>query len=250
MDPTKTKTHFGYEEVAIHEKQDRVKAVFDRVAPKYDLMNDAMSLGIHRLWKKTVIHLAKLKPGMRVLDVATGSADLALKIAPLILPNGELVISDINAAMLQVGYDRFIDAGYVNQVQAVLANAESLPFQSNYFDRIFIGFGLRNVTNKEEALASMYRVLKPGGQLFVLEFSKPTNEILAKMYDQYSFKIVPKLGKLLANDEASYQYLIESIRMHPAQDELSQMFVAAGFDECDYFNFSGGVVAVHRGTKF
>lgn len=244
------KTHFGYEEVNVEDKQARVANVFHSVAEKYDVMNDLMSLGIHRLWKKKAIQLLNVRPGHHVLDLAGGTGDLTEKIAPIVGSQGKVTLSDINSSMLMTGRDRLLDAGISNNIECVLANAEILPFVDNTFDRIIIGFGLRNVTDKQKALESMFRVLKPGGRLIVLEFSKPTLPGLKPIYDAYSFSVLPWLGKTLLNDPDSYQYLAESIRMHPDQKTLKNMMQTAGFEECDYHNQSGGIVAIHRGYKF
>jgi demethylmenaquinone methyltransferase / 2-methoxy-6-polyprenyl-1,4-benzoquinol methylase len=221
------------------EKVRRVGAVFDSVAGKYDVMNDVMSLGVHRLWKRFAIELSGVRKGQRVLDLAGGTGDLAVRLARMVGPDGEVVLADINAAMLEHGRARLLDQGIAGNVRFVQANAECLPFPDNHFDCITIAFGLRNVTDKDAALASMYRVLKPGGRLLVLEFSKPTVPGLAPLYDLYSFKLLPLMGKLIANDAASYQYLAESIRMHPDQDTLRAMMAAAGFEDCGYHNLSG-----------
>ena len=242
------KTHFGYEQVPVADKQKRVAGVFASVAAKYDVMNDLMSLGVHRLWKRFVIDLAGVRAGERVLDVAGGTGDLSREFAKLVGERGQVVLSDINAAMLGEGRKRLIDAGLIN-VPLAQANAEKLPFADASFDCITIGFGLRNVTDKDVALRSMLRVLKPGGRLLVLEFSKPLFEPLAKIYDQYSFKLLPLMGRLVANDEASYRYLAESIRMHPDQATLKGMMDAAGFTRSQVYNLTGGIVAVHRGFK-
>jgi len=247
----KSTTDFGYEEIPATQKQDRVAAVFTSVAEKYDLMNDVMSLGVHHLWKRLTLEMCGLRPGHRVLDLAGGTGDLALKQAALVGESGEVVLADINAAMLQRGRDRMIDKGYVNRVSTVQCNAEMLPFADNHFDCITIAFGLRNVTDKATALASMQRILKPGGRLCVLEFSKPLCEPLEKIYDFYSFKLLPKMGEVIANDRDSYQYLAESIRMHPDQQALRQMILEqGGFDEVEVHNLSGGIVALHRAFKY
>lgn len=243
-------THFGFETVAESEKNQRVGAVFDSVASRYDLMNDVMSFGAHRLWKRFAVELAGLRGGEHVLDVAGGTGDIARLLARKVSARGALVVTDINAAMLGVGRERLVDAGVVGNVTYVQADAERLPFPDDSFDCITIAFGLRNVTHKEAALASMRRVLKPGGRLLVLEFSKPRLPALEPAYDFYSFKVLPVLGKLIAGDEASYRYLAESIRMHPDQDTLKQMMQQAGLERCEYFNLSGGIVALHRGYKF
>ena len=242
-------THFGYKTVNKAEKQARVADVFTSVAKKYDIMNDLMSFGIHRLWKRYAISLSGVRAGQHVLDIAGGTGDLAKVFSREVGRNGHVVLSDINAAMLEVGRERLINAG-CNNVDFVLANAETLaPFDDNSFDLVTISFGLRNVTDKDAALKSMYRVLKPGGRLLVLEFSKPVFEPLSKAYDLYSFTALPIMGKLIANDAESYQYLAESIRMHPDQQTLKQMMQQAGFENCDYYNLTAGIVAVHRGFK-
>ena len=243
-------THFGFESVPHGEKVRRVRDVFDSVADKYDLMNDVMSFGLHRLWKRFTVDLCQLRPGARVLDLAGGTGDLARRMAPLLGDQGELVLSDINQAMLSLGRDNLIDAGVSANSHYVQANAEALPFPDNHFDVITIGFGLRNVTDKQTALRSMQHCLRPGGRLLVLEFSKPVLPGLDKLYDLYSFSILPKMGKAIADDEASYRYLAESIRMHPDQDTLKSMMSDAGFENCQVFNLAGGIVAVHRGFKF
>lgn len=244
------KTHFGFEDVAESEKARRVGAVFDSVATRYDVMNDAMSLGVHWLWKRFAVERAELRGGESVLDVAGGTGDIAKLLARKLGATGRLVVTDINAAMLGVGRARLVDAGVVNNVEYVQADAEHLPFPDDSFDCITIAFGLRNVTHKEAALASMQRILKPGGRLLVLEFSKPRLAAITPAYDFYSFKVLPVLGKLIAGDEASYRYLAESIRMHPDQDTLKLMMQHAGLERCEYFNLSGGIVALHRGYKF
>ena len=242
-------THFGYKTVNKAEKQARVADVFTSVAKKYDIMNDLMSFGIHRLWKRYAISLSGVRAGQHVLDIAGGTGDLAKVFSREVGRNGHVVLSDINAAMLEVGRERLINAG-CNNVDFVLANAETLaPFDDNSFDLVTISFGLRNVTDKDAALKSMYRVLKPGGRLLILEFSKPIFEPLSKAYDLYSFTALPVMGKLIANDAESYQYLAESIRMHPDQQTLKQMMQQAGFENCDYHNLTAGIVAVHRGFK-
>ncbi len=242
-------TDFGYQRVPEHEKAARVRGVFDSVASRYDLMNDLMSLGLHRLWKRLAVLLAGARPGNRVLDLAGGSGDLTRLLARDVGPAGEVVILDINRSMLEVGRDRLLDAGLAQNVRYTQANAEALPFGSNTFDLVVIGFGLRNVTRKDLALAEMNRVLKPGGRAFVLEFSQVSQPLLARLYDLYSFKLLPRIGKLFANDEASYRYLAESIRMHPPQAELAGMMRTAGFGQCQYVNMLGGVVALHGGVK-
>lgn len=242
-------TDFGYQRVPWEDKARRVRGVFDSVAGSYDLMNDLMSGGAHRLWKQFTLSLANLRPGQAALDVAGGTGDLAAGLARQVGPRGRIVLTDINAAMLRRGRDRLIDAGLTGNIDYVQANAERLPFAANTFDCITIGFGLRNVTDKAAALASMRRALKPGGQLLVLEFSHPTAPGLKPLYDAYSFRVLPLLGKLVAGDEGSYRYLAESIRMHPNQEKLLEMMAAAGLESCRYHNLSGGIVAVHRGFK-
>ena len=242
-------THFGFQDVPVGEKAGRVRDVFDSVADKYDLMNDLMSLGIHRLWKRHTIELSGVRQGQRVLDLAAGTGDLSARFSGLVGNDGLVVFSDINAAMLNRGRDRMADEGRVGNVRYAQADAQHLPFADDYFDCATIGFGLRNVTDKQLALNAIFRVLKPGGRLLVLEFSKPTNQPLQKIYDLYSFTLLPKIGKWVTQDEESYRYLAESIRMHPDQDTLKGMLEHAGFERCDYFNLTGGVVAVHRGYK-
>jgi len=245
----KRTTHFGYQEVDADAKAGKVADVFKSVAQQYDVMNDVMSFGIHRLWKRYAIELAGLRAGHQVLDIAGGTGDLALKMLPLVGKEGRVILSDINAAMLGKGRERLLDEGIINQVEYIQADAQRLPFADNHFNCITIAFGLRNVTDISMALKSMYRILKPGGRLLVLEFSKPTMPSLKKIYDTYSFKILPLMGKIIANDEESYRYLAESIRMHPDQVTLKNMLQDAGFESCDYFNLTGGIVAVHRGFK-
>lgn len=243
-------THFGYETVNTEEKAQRVRGVFDSVASNYDLMNDLMSMGIHRLWKRFAVELAGVRSGQKILDLASGTGDLAARFSGLVGPDGLVVMSDINAAMLNEGRARMADNGHIGNVQYSQINAEQIPFPDNTFDCITIGFGLRNVTDKQAALNSMYKALKPGGRLLVLEFSHPTTKPLQSIYDLYSFKLLPLMGKLVAKDEDSYRYLAESIRMHPDQESLKEMFVTAGFEDCDYHNLTGGIVAVHRGFKY
>lgn len=250
MDKENLKTHFGFQQIPLKDKTQKVAEVFSSVAEKYDLMNDLMSLGIHRWWKRYAIESCQLRPGHCVLDIAGGSGDLSARISSHIGDNGQVFLADINPHMLKVGRERLLDQGIYRNVHIIRANAESLPFQENYFDRVIIGFGLRNVTDKEAALAAMYRVLKPGGRLIILEFSKPVISILQPVYDAYSFKILPWLGEFIASDAASYRYLAESIRVHPDQETLKNMTLAAGFDQCDYQNLSGGIVALHQGVKY
>ena len=239
---------FGYEKVSPAEKTARVRGVFDSVAGKYDIMNDLMSGGLHRLWKRFALSQTGLRPGQRALDVASGTGDLGAGVARQVGREGLAVLTDINREMLSRGRDRLIDRGLSKQVAFVIANAERLPFSDRSFDCVTIGFGLRNVTDKSAALASMRRVLRPGGRLLVLEFSKPTLEILKPAYDAYSFNILPRLGGIVAGDSASYRYLAESIRMHPDQPALADMLRAAGFDECRWHNLAGGIVALHVGV--
>ena len=242
-------THFGYETVDVRDKARRVAGVFHSVASKYDVMNDMMSMGIHRLWKRYTIELAGVGRGDRVLDLAGGTGDLAAKFARLVGPEGSVTLADINDSMLKVGRERLTDQGILGNVQYVQANAECLPLPDNHFDAITIAFGLRNVTDKDAALRSMYRVLKPGSPLLILEFSKPVIKPLNPIYDTYSFKVLPLLGKLITNDADSYRYLAESIRKHPDQETLKGMMLEAGFEKVEYFNLSGGIVALHRGYK-
>ncbi|MDF2178728.1 bifunctional demethylmenaquinone methyltransferase/2-methoxy-6-polyprenyl-1,4-benzoquinol methylase UbiE [Aliiglaciecola sp. CAU 1673] len=243
-------THFGYKTVDKANKASMVAEVFHSVAAKYDLMNDLMSMGIHRLWKRFTIDCSGVRAGHKVLDLAGGTGDLAAKFSRLVGEKGQVVLADINQAMLKVGRDKLRDKGLIGNLEYVQANAECLPFPDNHFDLITIAFGLRNVTDKDKALASMYRVLKPGGRLLVLEFSKPTHEALSKAYDLYSFHVLPKMGQLVAGDAESYQYLAESIRMHPDQDTLKAMMEQVGFEQVTYHNLTGGIVALHRGFKF
>jgi len=243
------KTHFGYREVDKTAKAGMVADVFHSVAGRYDLMNDLMSGGIHRLWKRFTIELSGVRRGNAVLDLAGGTGDLAARFADLVGPEGRVVLADINESMLQVGRDKLLDSGRQANLEFVQADAQSLPFPDDCFDCITIAFGLRNVTDKERALRSMLRVLKPGGRLLVLEFSKPRNELLSRMYDAYSFRVLPLMGQLVANDRDSYQYLAESIRMHPDQETLKEMMEDAGFTRCEYHDMTGGIVALHRGVK-
>jgi demethylmenaquinone methyltransferase / 2-methoxy-6-polyprenyl-1,4-benzoquinol methylase len=239
-------THFGFETVPEEEKAKKVAGVFTSVASKYDVMNDLMSAGLHRLWKRYAVSVSGVRTGQRVLDVAGGSADLSRLFLKEVGGTGEVVLTDINNAMLRVGRDRLLDDGYTTPVTQ--CDAEYLPFPDNYFDCVSIAFGLRNVTHKDAALREMHRVLKPGGRVIVLEFSKVAKP-LEKAYDLYSFKLLPKIGELVAGDADSYRYLAESIRMHPGQEELKQMMIDAGLERVEYFNLTGGVVAVHRGYK-
>ena len=242
-------TDFGFTKVSMEEKAERVADVFRSVAGKYDLMNDLMSAGIHRLWKRLAIEFSAVRPGHKVLDLAGGTGDLAYQLAQRVDHQGQVVLADINDAMLIAGRDRLIDRGIGNQIQYLQTDAEHLPFADDTFDCITMAFGLRNVTDKTTALEAMLRVLKPGGRLLVLEFSKPTNSLLNKAYDSYSFHLLPLMGKLIANDADSYRYLAESIRMHPDQETLKNMMINAGFDCCEYHNMTGGIVALHKGIK-
>ncbi len=242
-------THFGFKDVPRDDKAQHVRGVFDSVANKYDLMNDVMSAGLHRIWKRYTLDMARLKPGQHALDVAGGTGDLAIKMAAMVGDKGHVVLSDINEAMLEQGRRRLIDEGIVGNVSCVLADAEHLPFEDDQFDVVTVAFGLRNVTNKDAALRAMHRVLKPGGQLLVLEFSKMVVPGVSKLYDWYSFNVLPKLGEALVNDADSYRYLAESIRMHPDQPTLLKMLDDAGFEQTRYHNLSGGIVALHRGFK-
>jgi demethylmenaquinone methyltransferase/2-methoxy-6-polyprenyl-1,4-benzoquinol methylase len=242
-------TDFGYERVKTAEKAGRVREVFDSVAAQYDLMNDLMSGGLHRLWKRFAIELSAVRSGQTVLDIAGGTGDLAAKFSKLVGVHGKVILADINAAMLSVGRDRLIDKGALSNIDVVQADAQFLPFEDNSIDCITIAFGLRNVTDKAKALRSMHRVLKPGGRVLVLEFSKPTSPLLSKVYDAYSFSALPAMGKLITDDADSYRYLAESIRKHPDQESLLEMVEDAGFVDCRYHNMTGGIVAVHRGIK-
>ncbi len=246
---TDDSTDFGYERVKTAEKAGRVREVFDSVAAQYDLMNDLMSGGLHRLWKRFTIELSAVRSGQTVLDIAGGTGDLAAKFSKLVGTDGKVILADINAAMLSVGRDRLIDKGALSNIDVVQADAQFLPFEDNTIDCITIAFGLRNVTDKAKALRSMHRVLKPGGRVLVLEFSKPTSPLLSKVYDAYSFSALPAMGKLITDDADSYRYLAESIRKHPDQESLLEMVEDAGFVDCRYHNMTGGIVAVHRGIK-
>lgn len=243
-------THFGFKTVAKEEKQKLVANVFHSVADKYDLMNDLLSFGIHRLWKRFTIDCSGVRKGQKVLDLAGGTGDFTAKFSRLVGQSGEVVLADINDSMLQVEREKLRNLGVVDNVNYVQANAEALPFPDNTFDCVIISFGLRNVTDKDKALRSMYRVLKPGGRLLVLEFSKPILDPLSKAYNFYSFNILPKIGEMVVNDGESYRYLAESIRMHPAQEPLKEMMLQAGFEEVSYYNLTAGIVALHRGYKF
>jgi demethylmenaquinone methyltransferase/2-methoxy-6-polyprenyl-1,4-benzoquinol methylase len=242
-------TDFGFTQVDPEAKAGMVRGVFDSVASRYDLMNDLMSGGVHRLWKRFTIELSAARTGQTILDIAGGTGDLAARFSRLVGPEGQVILADINAAMLEVGRDRLIDKGATGNIEVVQADAQALPFKDNSVDCITIAFGLRNVTDKELALRSMLRVLRPGGRLLVLEFSKPTSALLGKVYDQYSFQILPAMGRLIAQDADSYRYLAESIRKHPDQATLLGMMEDAGFGECRYHNMTGGIVALHQGFK-
>lgn len=242
-------THFGFKEVATEEKEQLVGKVFTSVASKYDLMNDMMSAGVHRLWKRHFVATSGIHSGNLVLDLAGGTGDIAKLLMPQIGQNGKVIIGDINQAMLDVGHDRMIDAGFFGRFECVQMNAEKLPFENNSIDAITMAFGLRNVTNKQQALNEMYRVLKPSGKALVLEFSKVNNSLLKQLYNFYSFKVLPEIGHFVANDRDSYQYLVESIEQHPDQKTLQGMFETAGLEMCSYENLSGGIVAIHKGYK-
>lgn len=243
-------TDFGFKRISKQKKEKRVADVFHSVADKYDIMNDLMSFGIHRLWKKIAVEYCGVRKGQRILDLAGGTGDLTMKFSKLVGEKGHIILADINDSMLNVGRDRLRDKGLIKNIGYVQATAESLPFPDSHFDCITISFGLRNVTDKDKALRSMWRVLKPGGRLLVLEFSKPQHALLNKVYDLYSFHVLPLMGKFVVNDEESYRYLAESIRMHPDQDTLKQMMYNAGFGDVKYYNMTGGIVALHRGFKF
>lgn len=243
-------THFGYREVNEEEKASLVGQVFHSVAGKYDLMNDLMSMGNHRLWKAITVRQSGLKPGGQALDIAAGTGDLSRKFADQVGPTGKVVMTDINPSMLEQGKQRMIDAGYLGNIEFAIEDAEDLSFADNRFDCVSISFGLRNVTRIPKALKSMYRVTKPGGRLLILEFSHPGNPLLKKLYDAYSFAVIPKIGEIVTNDRASYQYLVESIRKHPDQETLKNMILAAGFDEVRVQNMHGGIVALHIAYKY
>lgn len=245
----KPTTDFGFTQVPIDEKQTRVNQVFHSVASRYDLMNDLMSLGIHRLWKRQALSHCQIRPSHHVLDLASGTGDFALLIAPLV-PAGKVTLCDINNAMLAEAKKRLLDNGIIQNTEIVQANAEVLPFHDNTFDRAIMAFGLRNVTHKEKVLSSLYRVLKPGGRMVILEFSHPTHPGFSRLYDHYSFKVLPLLGKWIANDSDSYRYLAESIRKHPSQETLKNMILTAGFERAEYQNLTNGIVAIHKGIKY
>ena len=243
-------THFGYEAIDINSKTARVADVFHSVAKRYDIMNDLMSFGLHHLWKRKAIARAYIEPQLAVLDLASGTADLSRLIAPKLNSKGSLTLADINSSMLELGRNKLIDDGLLTNINYVQTNAESLAFPEDSFDRIIMGFGLRNVTHKDLALNEMFRVLKPGGRLIVLEFSQPSSKKLTALYNLYSFSVLPILGKLICNDEKSYRYLAESIRMHPTQEELKNMMENAHFERVSFENILDGVVALHIGFKF
>ena len=244
------RTHFGFREVPADAKRGLVGEVFRSVAGRYDLMNDLMSLGLHRAWKQFALLQSGVRAGGQVLDVAGGTGDMTARFAARVGPTGQVVLNDINDAMLAIGRERLVDRGIAGNVEFVRADAETLPFPAHHFDCVSIAFGLRNVTHIDRALASMYRVLKPGGKLLVLEFSRPTMAALKPVYDAYSFNVLPWLGRVVAGDEASYRYLVESIRRHPDQEQLKAMMQTAGYERVQYYNLSGGIVALHVGHKF
>ncbi|MDP3558818.1 MAG: bifunctional demethylmenaquinone methyltransferase/2-methoxy-6-polyprenyl-1,4-benzoquinol methylase UbiE [Legionellaceae bacterium] len=243
-------TDFGFTSIPLSEKTHKVRDVFQSVAPYYDRMNDIMSFGLHRLWKRMAISLAQPRPGDTVLDLAGGSGDLSYLLSRAVGSQGQVILSDINASMLETGRHRLTDKGLLDNIEYVQANAEQLPFPGDSVHLVTIGFGLRNVTQKSKALSEMYRVCKPGGQMLVLEFSKPVCAGLTPVYDWYSFKVMPYLGKIFSQDEASYRYLAESIRMHPDQAALKTLIETAGFDDCSVHNLCGGIVAIHRAFKY
>ena len=247
---TEQTTDFGYRKVRESEKAGMVGEIFSSVASNYDLMNDFMSFGIHRLWKCFAASQSGLKPGGQVLDVAAGSGDVSRQLARQVGNTGKVILTDINQDMLDQGKAKMVDAGFAGNIEYAIADAENLPFAEDQFDCVSLSFGLRNMTRKEKALSSMFRVVKPGGRALVLEFSKPVISMLGRIYDIYSFNVIPKIGKVISNDEASYTYLVESIRRHPDQDTLRDMMLSAGFDEVKYHNLSGGIVALHIGYKY
>lgn len=246
----KEQIDFGYQTVDKDKKEEKVAEVFHSVASKYDVMNDVMSFGIHRLWKRTMIELTGARKGQKALDLAGGTGEIAMKVAKRVGDSGHVVLSDINSSMLEEGKKRVINSGFINNISFELINAEEIPFPDNTFDLVTISFGLRNVTDKLKALKEMQRVIKPGGRLVVMEFSKTSNPALTKLYDFYSFSALPFMGKVIANDEESYRYLAESIRMHPNQETMKSMMLEAGFDEVEYKNLTGGIVAIHRGFVY
>lgn len=242
-------TDFGYQQVTVAEKAKRVDEVFNSVAPNYDLMNDLMSFGVHRLWKRYAAYIARIKPGSQVLDVAGGTGDMAALYKKMTGDEGNIVVSDINIAMLNEGRNKLVNKGYITGIEYIQGDAENLPFRDNTFDCISIAFGLRNVTDKSKALVSMHDKLKYGGNLIILEFSSVVLPLLKRFYDEYSFKVIPAIGKLVAQDKHSYQYLVESIRKHPDQKQLKNMMESAGFSSVSFYNLSGGIVAIHKGYK-
>lgn len=246
----KDKIDFGFTDINKNEKTAKVNAVFTKVADKYDLMNDAMSLGMHRLWKRHFIRSINILPGQNVCDLAAGSGDISLLIAKKLLGHGRIILSDINADMLETGYNKMLDAGFIGISEAVVADAQDLPFAANSFDRVTMAFGLRNVTDKKLAIAEMYRIVKPGGLVAIMEFSKPRSSVVASLYDKYSFDLIPYLGKKIANDSDSYRYLVESIRRHPDQNKLQQWILEQGFGSCEVTNILSGVVAIHKAWKY
>lgn len=246
---SENKTDFGFKQVEVKEKAKLVANVFSSVASRYDVMNDVMSFGAHRIWKRLLASHTNLQPGQHALDVAGGTGDISMLLSRQVGSNGSVTLTDINQEMLDQGRMKLIDKGYADNINFVRADAENLPFDKNSFDCVTIAFGLRNVTDKNAALSSMYKVLKPGGRLLILEFSKPTSSLLSKIYDGYSFNILPKMGKYIARDEDSYKYLAESIRMHPDQETLKSMMLDAGYERCAYYNMTGGIVALHKGIK-
>jgi demethylmenaquinone methyltransferase/2-methoxy-6-polyprenyl-1,4-benzoquinol methylase len=243
-------THFGYQSIPTSSKTTRVGQIFQSVAHRYDVMNDLMSFGLHRFWKRLAVARANVRPHHKILDLAGGTGDLTAGLAKYLNAEGQIILADINEAMLTKGRARLIDKGIFQSIQWVQANAEQLPFPDSYFDCITMAFGLRNVTYKDKALAEMVRVLKPGGRTIILEFSKPSNPLINTLYDTYSFSVLPYLGKIVCNDSESYQYLAESIRMHPDQEGLKKLMESAGFEKVDYQNIHGGIVAIHKGFKF
>ncbi len=247
---TNQTTHFGYKTIPSSEKTDRVASVFHSVAKRYDLMNDLMSFGLHRLWKQMAVAKCAIRPKQTILDLAGGTGDMTRLMAKQLGKNGHIVLSDINHSMMSVGRDRLLNEGIVLSLHSVQANAESLPFSNNSFDCVMIAFGLRNVTYKDMTLAEITRILKPGGRVVILEFSHPQTPTLNKLYDAYSFSVLPFLGKLITQDEESYRYLAESIRMHPDQETLKTMMEQAGLERCEYQNIHQGIVAIHLGFKF
>ena len=249
MNKNEPQTDFGYTQVPLSEKVNHVRKVFSSVASKYDVMNDLMSLGLHRIWKHIAVSLAQIQPNAQILDLAGGTADLAIRMGKKLNDQGSVILADINKEMLTIGRDKVVDAGLWKTIKPVQANAESLPFPTDHFDIVTIAFGLRNVTDKMAAIKEMYRVLKPGGQILILEFSQVKSEWLRSLYDTYSFQVLPKLGKWVANDEGSYRYLAESIRKHPNQQTLLEMMQEAQFEQCHVHNFLNGIVALHRGYK-